>query len=104
MRVYTFVSYVIDGETWFYDLGGLAVYYLLDTFFEWPDDGYTTECRLGIRFLTWCVIKLYCYVPLCRACNILIVANNIIHLGIQMISWICLAGDVTKTSDFYDHI
>ena len=72
--------------------------------FEQLDDGYKTECRLGMGFVTWCIFKLDFYITLFKACRILIVANYISHLGIKMISWIWVAGDVTKTPDFSDPI
>ena len=103
-RDYILVSYVIDGEIWLYDLGGIYVSYISHIPFERLDYGYTTECRLEMRFVTWCIVKLDCYVTLCSACNILIVANDIKHLGIKMISWIWLAGDVTKAPEFSYHI
>ena len=52
MRAYILLSPIIDGETWLYDLGGFDVSYFSDTPFERLDDGYTTECRLGVRFVT----------------------------------------------------
>ena len=85
IRARILVSYVICGETWLYDLGGLAVYYLSYIPFYLLDDGYTTACRLGMIFVTWCIIYLDCYVTLCSACCILVVDNDIIHLGIKMI-------------------
>ena len=88
IRAYILVSYVIDGETWSHDLGGLSVSYISDIPFERLYDGYTTDCRLGIRYVSLCIIMLDCYVTLCITCHMLIVANNIIHLGIKMISWI----------------
>ena len=97
-------SRVIDGETWFHDLGVLDVSYNSDTPFEQLDDGYTTECRIGIIFVTWCIVKLYCHVTLCITCHILIVSNNIIHLVIKVISWIWVFGDVNKIPDFSDNI
>ena len=57
-----------------------------------------------MRFVTWCIVKLDCYVNLCSACYILIVSNDIIHMGIKMMSWSWVVGDVTNTPDFYDHI
>ena len=87
-----------------HDLGGISVPYLSYTPFERLYYGYTTECRLGMRFVTWCIVKLDCYVTLLSAYHILIVSNYIIHLGIKMISWIWVVGDVTKTPDFSDHI
>ena len=98
------MSHVIDGETWLHDLGVIYVSYLSCIPFERLDDRKTTECRLGVRFVTWCIVKLYCYVILCSACHILIVANYISHLGIKMISWIWLFGDVTNTPEFSYHI
>ena len=97
-------SRVIDGETWFHDLGVLDVSYNLDTPFEQLDDGYTTECRIGIIFVTWCIVKLYCHVTLYITCHILIVSNNIIHLVIKVISWIWVVGDVNKIPYFSDNI
>ena len=103
-RDYILVSYVIDGEIWLYDLGGIYVSYISHIPFERLDYGYTTECRLGMRFVTWCIVKLDFYVTLCRACCILIVANYISHMGIKIISWIWLVGAVINTSDFSDLI
>ena len=51
MRAYISVIYVIHVDTWLDCLGGLDVSYLSDIPFEQLDDGYTTECRLGMRFL-----------------------------------------------------
>ena len=87
-----------------HDLGGIYVYYLSYIPFERLDYVYTTECILGMRFVTWCIVKLDCYVTLCSACNILIVANYIRHLGIKIISWSWGVGDVTNTSEFSDQI
>ena len=53
MRAYIVVSRVIYGETWLNYLMGLDVSYNSDTPFEKLDYGYTTECRLGMRFFTW---------------------------------------------------
>ena len=58
MRAYILVSHVIDGETWLHDLGGGYVSYISYIPFEQLDDGYTTECRLGMKFVTWCIVKL----------------------------------------------
>ena len=85
--MYILMSYVIYGETWFHDLGGLAVEYIPDTTFEYLDDGYRTECILKMRFFTWCIVKLYCHVTLFSAFHVLIVANHIIHMRIKIISW-----------------
>ena len=104
MRAYILVSHVIYGKTWLNDLGGIYVSYISYIPFERLDDGYTTECRLGMRFVTWCIFKLNCYVTLFSACHILIVANYIIHMGIKMISRIWVVGDVTKKPEFSDHI
>ena len=60
MRVYILVIYVIDGYTWLYGLVGVAASYLSYIPFEQLDDGYPTEFRLGMRFFTWCIVKLYC--------------------------------------------
>ena len=87
---------MIDGNTWLHYLGGLDVSYHSDTPFELLDNGYTTECRLGMRFVTWCIVKLYCHVTLCITCHILVVYNDIIHLGIKVILWSWVIGDVTK--------
>ena len=80
-RAYILVINVIDGETWLHDLGGLAFSYHSDTPFERLDAGYTTECRLGMIFFTWCIVKLYCHFTLRITFHILIVSNDIIHLG-----------------------
>ena len=104
IRAYILVSRLIDGQTQLRDLGGIYVSYLSYIPFERLDDGYTTECRLGMRFVTWCIIKLDCHVTLFRACHVLIVANYISHPGIKMISWCWVFGDLTKTPDFSDHI
>ena len=58
------VSYVIDGNTWLHDLGGLDVSYHSEKPFERIEYGYTTECRLGMIFVTWCIVKLYGHVNL----------------------------------------
>ena len=104
IRAYTLVSYVIDGEIWLHDLGEISVSYLSDIPVEQLNDGYTTECRLVMIFVTWCIVKLYCYVTLSIACHILIVANDISHLGIKKSSRSWGVGDVTKTSIFSDNI
>ena len=104
MRAYILVSHVINGDTWLHDLGGLDVSYNSDTPFEQLDDGYTTERRLGMIFFTWCIVNLYCHITLCRTYHILIVSNDISHMGITVISWIWAFSDVTKIPDFSDHI
>ena len=48
MGAYILVSHVIDGETWLHDLGVLDVSYNSDTPFERLDDGYKTNCILGM--------------------------------------------------------
>ena len=68
------------------------------------DDEYTSECILGIIFVTWFIFKLYCRVNLYITCHILIVSNDIIHMRIKFISWIWVVGDVTNIPDFSDHI
>ena len=98
------MSFVFDGEAWLNDLGGINVSYLSYRPFKRLDDGYTTECRLGMAFVTWFNVKLYCYVTLCSTFHILIVVNDIIHMGIKMISCIWGVGDLTKTPYFSDHI
>ena len=92
------MSCVIYGERWLNYLGGLAISYLSDIPIEKLDDGYKAECRLCIIFVTWCIVKLDCYVTLFGTCNIITVYNYIINMGIKMISWIWGVGDVTKTS------
>ena len=83
---------------------GGSISYLSYILFERLDDGYTTECRLWIIFFTWCIVKLDCCVTLCSDCHILIVDNYISRMGIKMISWSWVVGDVTKTPDSSDHI
>ena len=104
MRAYILVSHVINWETWLHALGMLYTSYNSDTSIEQLDDGYKTECRLRMSFFPCCIVKLYCHVSLCVNFHILIVSNYIIHLGIKVISWIWLVGDVTKIPDFSDHI
>ena len=65
---------------------GESVFYNEDKPFEQLHDGYTTECRLAIRLVTWCIVKFYCHVTLCISCHLLIVSNDIRYLGIQVIS------------------
>ena len=98
------MSRVIDGDTWLHDLGGIYVSYISYIPFERLDDGYKTECRIGMRFVTWCIVKLDCYVTLCSAFHILIVDNYISHPGIRMITWIWVVSDITNTPNFTDHI
>ena len=81
------MRYVIVREIWLHDFGRLAVSCLSDTQFKQLAAGDTTEFILGMVFSTWCIVKLDFYVNLCRDCIILIVANDISHMGIKMISW-----------------
>ena len=62
MRAYILVSCVIDVETWLHDLEGIAFSYLSDIPYGRLYDGYTTECILGMIFVTLYIVKLYCYV------------------------------------------
>ena len=80
-RASILVRYVIRGDTWLNDFGGIDVFYLSDTHFEILSSGYTTGCRLGMIFVTFCIIKLDFYVNFCIACIIIIVANDTSHLG-----------------------
>ena len=78
---------VIDGETCLHGLREVYFSYLSYIPFEQLDDGYIPEFVLGMVFVTWCIVNLDCYVTLCSAFRILIVANDISHLGIKMIPW-----------------
>ena len=98
------VSHVIDGETWLHDLGGGYVSYHSYIPLERLDDGYTTECILGMISVTWFIVQLDFYITLWSTFHLLVIANYISHLGIKMISWIWIVGDVTNTPDFSDHI
>ena len=81
MRAPILMRNVIDGDTRFHSLGrGGAFSYLLDINFERLAARDTTECILGMIFVTWCFVKLDCYVTFCSSCLILIVANDIIHM------------------------
>ena len=104
MRAYIFLCYIINGETWWHGLGGIDFFNHSYTPFERPNDRYTSEYRHGMRFVTWCIVKLYCRVTLCITCHILILSNDISHLGTKVISWIQVVRDVTKIPDFSDHI
>ena len=64
MRAYILVGRVINGEKWLHDLGGIYVYYFSYIPFERLDYGYKTECIIRMRFFTWCILKLDCYVTL----------------------------------------
>ena len=57
-----------------------------------------------MKFGTWLIIKLDFYVSLCGACLTIILYNDIIHMGREMIYWSWGVGDVTMKSDFSDHI
>ena len=106
-RASILVSYAIGRETWLHDLfwgGGGYVYYLSYIHFELIYAGDRTDCIIGMLFVTWCIIKLYCYVTLCRDCLIIIVANDISNPGRKIISWIWGFCDVTMKSDFSDLI
>ena len=98
------VKYGIDGEMWLNDFGGLTVFYIPYMHFEGLAAGYTTECILCMRFGTWCIFKLDCYVNFCSACLIIIVVNDITHLGSKVISLSWAFGDVAMSSDFSDNI
>ena len=80
------MSRIIDGETWFRDLGGLDVSYHSETPFGRLDYRYTTECILGMIFVTWCIVNIYCHVTLCYSCHIIIVSNDTSHPGIKTTS------------------
>ena len=84
-------------------LGGL-LFPIFYTYSLKKSSGDTTECILGMIFVTWCILKLDFYVTLWSTCLILIVYNYIIHIGRKMISWIWLVGDIAMISDFSDHI
>ena len=64
MRATIFVRYVINRETRLHYFGGYNVYYLSDIHFELLAAGYITVCILGLIFVTWCIVKLYCHVTL----------------------------------------
>ena len=72
MRASSLARYVIVGETWLNDFGGLSASYFSDIHFERLADGYTIECRLGIIFVTWCIAKLNCHVNFCHTCLLII--------------------------------
>ena len=85
-------------------LGELVVSYHSETPFEVLDDRYTTECRLGMMFVTWFIVKLYWHVNLCITCHILIVSYDIHHMGIKVVSWIWVVSYVTNIPDSSDNI
>ena len=97
------VRYVIIRETWLHYFGGIYDYYISDINFERLSAGDTTDSILETIFFTWCIFKLDCYVAFCHSCLIFIVANYIIHMGIQVVSWSCFCY-ITITSYFSDHI
>ena len=103
-RASILVRYVIVRETWLNDLGVLADSYLSDIHFERLADGDKTDSRIGMIFVNWCIFKLGCYVNFCHACLILIVANDIIHQGIKVVSWRWRVCDINTTSEFSDHV
>ena len=98
------MRHVINGEKWLHYLGGIVASYLSDIHVERLAARDTTECRLGMIFFTWCIVELDCFVNLCQACIISIVANDIIHTGRKMISWIWRVCDITTKSKISDHI
>ena len=100
MRLYILVSSVIDQDIWLHDLWGISASYISYTTCEQLDDGYTTYCRLGMRFLTWCIVKLDYYVILCNTFLKIFVANDISHLEIKILFQIWLVGDVNITPEF----
>ena len=104
MRASILDRYVIGREICLHGFGGIAVSYISEIHFEILAAGDTTECRLGMVFVTWCIVNLDCYVTLYSACIILIIDNDISHLGRNMIYWIWGVCDVTMISDFSDHI
>ena len=104
MRTSILVSYVIAGDTWLNNFGRLDVSYFSDIHFERISFGGTTECRLGIIFLIWCIVNLYFFNNFCSAFLILVLSNYIRNLWNKMISWISGGCYVTMTSEFSDHI
>ena len=77
------MRYVINGETWLNYFGGQDVYYLSDIHFGLLASGYTTGYILGLRFVNWCIVKLYCNVTFCRAFLIIIVGRILIKINIH---------------------
>ena len=73
-----------------HDFGGIAFPYTSDILFERLSDGDTTECRLGMTFVTWFIVKLDCYVTFCIDILIIVVDNDIIHMESKLISWNCV--------------
>ena len=57
MRSSILVRYLIVGEIWLHDFGGIACYYLSGIQFELLSSGYTTESRLGMVFFTWYTVN-----------------------------------------------
>ena len=83
-----------------HDFGECAIYHFSDINIEQLANGDKTECRLGLIFTNWYIVKLYWYVTLRSACIIIIVANCINHMGIKTISCSWGVDDVTMTSDY----
>ena len=79
MRASILVRYVISGEKWLHDFGGISVFYLSGIQFEQLVCLDSTECRPKIIFVSWCIIKLD--FNLCRAFLIRNVNNDISRLG-----------------------
>ena len=83
MRESILVKYLICGETWLHDFGGIYDSYISDIYFELITAVDTTECRLDMIFGTWCIFSLNYYVAFCSNYIILVVAKYINHLGIK---------------------
>ena len=62
MRSSILVRYIIGGYTWLRYFWGLAASYLSYIHFEQLAGGDTTDSILGMIFVTWCIVKLDCYV------------------------------------------
>ena len=104
MRSYILVSYVIVDEAWLHYFGGISASYISDIYFDKLPSGDTTESRLRMIFVTWCIVKLDCYIILFRACIIIIVANYISHMSRNIISWRRVVCYISVTPDFFYHI
>ena len=100
IRTSILVRYIIVREIWLHGLGGLVDSYLSDIIFDQLSAGDTTDCRLGMVYVTCCIVRLYRYVTFCHACIILFIVNYITHMGIKIISWSWGVCDVTMISDF----
>ena len=106
-RVPILVRYIIGEETRFHKFWGLAIFYLLPIHLEKLAAENTTECIIGMRFGTWCIVKLNYYFNFFIYFLILTVANYIRNLGIKIIFWRWGVGYVTMTSKIsitYDKI